>query len=45
MAPFEFNPIEETQETHDEQEKQPWMERVDDESMLENEHMVESYHG
>ena len=44
MAPFEFNPIEETQETHDEQEKQPWMERVDDESMLENEHMVESDH-
>lgn len=44
MAPFEFNPIEETQETHDEQERQPWMERVDNEPMLENEHMEEPEH-
>jgi len=34
MAPFEFNPIE---ETHEEQTPQPWMDRVDDESLVEAE--------
>ncbi len=34
MAPFEFNPIEETQE---EPTAQPWMDRVDDESLVEAE--------
>lgn len=35
MAPFEFNPIEETQE---EQTPQPWMDSVDEESLVEAEH-------
>jgi cell division protein FtsZ len=46
MAPFEFNPVEESQDTHEEthkeQMKQPWMERVDDEPVLEEDSMVEA---